>query len=255
MESNRKADHIEADYIIEITGVYAGYEGQGILKDVSLSVEAGEFVVIIGPSGCGKTTLLKTVNGLVVPDRGEVLVEGENLRTCDLIRLRRRIGYVVQGARLFPHMTIADNICFVPGISGKMNPQDKRSLVEELLELVQLPAQIAGRFPAQLSGGQQQRVGIARALASRPKILLMDEPFGAVDGITRKGLQAQLLALQKKMGVTVVFITHDIAEAVKLGSRIVVMQEGRIIQEGSPEQLKEHPGTEFVRQLFDEVQV
>lgn len=239
------------DPLIEISNVSAGYDGQGVLHDVSFVVREGEFVVIIGPSGCGKTTLLKLINGLVKPERGDVLVEGENLKTCDLISLRRSIGYVVQGARLFPHMTIADNISFVPEISGKLSAEEKLCLVHEMLELVQLPAEYGERFPAQLSGGQQQRVGIARALASRPGILLMDEPFGAVDGITRKGLQAELLSLQRKTNVTVVFITHDIAEAVKLGSRIVVMQEGAIVQEGSAGDLKEHPRTEFVRQLFE----
>lgn len=243
--------NIKQNNIIEISNASASYDGREVLHDVSFSVKEGEFVVIIGPSGCGKTTLLKMINGLVVPDRGHVMVEGGDLKTCDLISLRRHIGYVVQGAKLFPHMTIADNICYVPEISGRLSPREKETLVQEMLQLVQLPLDIRDRFPAQLSGGQQQRVGIARALASRPGILLMDEPFGAVDGITRKGLQKELLSLQQKTQVTVVFITHDIGEAMKLGTRIVVMQEGAIIQEGSPLELKEHPGTDFVRQLFD----
>lgn len=246
MNTNKKQNNI-----IEISNASASYDGREVLRDVSFSVKEGEFVVIIGPSGCGKTTLLKMINGLVVPDRGHVMVEGGDLKTCDLISLRRHIGYVVQGAKLFPHMTIADNICYVPEISGRLSPREKETLVQEMLQLVQLPLDIRDRFPAQLSGGQQQRVGIARALASRPGILLMDEPFGAVDGITRKGLQKELLSLQQKTQVTVVFITHDIGEAMKLGTRIVVMQEGAIIQEGSPLELKEHPGTDFVRQLFD----
>lgn len=246
MNTNKKQNNI-----IEISNASASYDGREVLHDVSFSVKEGEFVVIIGPSGCGKTTLLKMINGLVVPDRGHVMVEGGDLKTCDLISLRRHIGYVVQGAKLFPHMTIADNICYVPEISGRLSPREKETLVQEMLQLVQLPLDIRDRFPAQLSGGQQQRVGIARALASRPGILLMDEPFGAVDGITRKGLQKELLSLQQKTQVTVVFITHDIGEAMKLGTRIVVMQEGAIIQEGSPLELKEHPGTDFVRQLFD----
>lgn len=242
--------HYKEDYLIEAVEVCAGYRGQEILHKLDFRVKEGEFVVIIGSSGCGKTTLLKLINGLIVPDEGKVVVEGEDLRGCDIISLRRRMGYVVQGAKLFPHMMVEDNICYVPSISGGLTGPEKRKLTEDMLALVQLPAELGRRFPAQLSGGQQQRVGIARALASRPRIMLMDEPFGAVDGITRKGLQAQMASLQRQTKLTVVFVTHDIAEAVKLGSRIVVMQEGRIIQDGPPEELRSRPRTEFVRQLF-----
>lgn len=236
---------------IDIRHVDTFYGEQKILHDVSYQVRDGEFAVIIGSSGCGKTTLLKMINGLVAPAQGEVIVNGENIRTCDLISLRKQIGYAVQGARLFPHLTVEENICYVPALSEKMSRQQKQGLAEEMLELVKLPVSLRKRFPAQLSGGQQQRVGIARALANRPSILLMDEPFGAVDEITRKELQQELIQLRKQMRITVVFITHDIGEAVRLADKISVMQEGRILQEGTPQELKDNPEGNFVRRLFD----
>lgn len=236
---------------IDIRHVDTFYGEQKILHDVSYQVRDGEFAVIIGSSGCGKTTLLKMINGLVAPAQGEVIVNGENIRTCDLISLRKQIGYAVQGARLFPHLTVEENICYVPALSEKMSRQQKQGLAEEMLELVKLPAGLRKRFSAQLSGGQQQRVGIARALANRPSILLMDEPFGAVDEITRKELQQELIQLRKQMRITVVFITHDIGEAVRLADKISVMQEGRILQEGTPQELKDNPKGSFVRRLFD----
>ncbi len=235
---------------IEIRHCRASYGDNEVLKDVSLAVEKGEFIVIIGPSGCGKTTLLKLVNGLVVPTEGEVAVNGRFLPGEDLVAVRRRIGYAVQGAKLFPHMTVEENICYVPGLEGKMAKGEKRALARKMLELVQLPDELASRFPRQLSGGQKQRVGIARAMAAEPDILLMDEPFGAVDEITRKGLQEELLTLQRKTGVTVVFITHDIGEAFKLGSRILIMKEGVIWQEGTGEELRRVPKDEFVKRLL-----
>lgn len=235
---------------IEIRHCRASYGENEVLKDVSLAVEKGEFIVIIGPSGCGKTTLLKLVNGLVVPTEGEVAINGRLLPGEDLVAVRRRIGYAVQGAKLFPHMTVEENICYVPGLEGKMAKGEKRALARKMLELVQLPDELASRFPRQLSGGQKQRVGIARAMAAEPDILLMDEPFGAVDEITRKGLQEELLTLQRKTGVTVVFITHDIGEAFKLGSRILIMKEGVIWQEGTGEELRRAPKDEFVKRLL-----
>jgi osmoprotectant transport system ATP-binding protein len=222
-----------------------------VLHKVSLTIEQGELVVIIGPSGCGKTTLLKMINGIVTPTEGEVIVNGEALASCDLVALRRQIGYAVQGAKLFPHMTVRDNICYVPGLEKKMTAEEKQHLAGRMLEMVQLPAHLAGRFPRQLSGGQQQRVGIARAMAADAGILLMDEPFGAVDEITRKGLQEELLSLQEKTGVTIVFITHDIDEAFKLGSRILIMKEGCIWQEGTAGELTEAPRDVFVRKLLN----
>ena len=236
--------------VIEIRHCRASYGENEVLKDVSLAVDNGEFIVLIGPSGCGKTTLLKLMNGLVVPTEGEVAINGLPLEEEDLVAVRRRIGYAVQGAKLFPHMTVEENICYVPGLEGKMPKEEKKALARKMLEMVQLPEELASRFPRQLSGGQKQRVGIARAMAAEPDILLMDEPFGAVDEITRKGLQEELLALQQKTGITVVFITHDIGEAFKLGDRILIMKEGVIWQEGTGEELRRAPKDEFVRQLL-----
>lgn len=236
--------------IIEIRNCTAAYGENEILRRVSLTVERGEFVVIIGSSGCGKTTLLKMMNGLVVPREGEVFVSGESLTECNLVAMRRRIGYAVQGAKLFPHMTVEENICYVPGLSKKMPKEEKNALARKMLEMVDLPLELAERFPRQLSGGQKQRVGIARAMASDPDILLMDEPFGAVDEITRKALQDELLALRQKTEITIVFITHDIEEAFKLGSRILVMKDGGIWQEGTKEELLAYPRDEFVKKLI-----
>ncbi len=235
---------------IEMRNVSAAYGENKVLHQISLVVEKGEFLVIIGPSGCGKTTLLKMINGLVAPAGGEVVVEGERLSGCDITALRRRIGYAVQGAKLFPHMTVADNISYVPSLGKKMAKEEKQALAGKMLEMVELSAELAGRFPRQLSGGQKQRVGIARAMAADPDILLMDEPFGAVDEITRRSLQGMLQALQKKTGITIVFITHDIEEAFKLGSRILIMKDGWIWQEGRKEELLNDPRDAFVKQLI-----
>lgn len=240
----------ENSVVIEIRNCTAAYGKNRVLREVSLTVDKGEFVVIIGPSGCGKTTLLKMMNGLVAPVKGEVIVNGENLSQGDLTALRRRIGYAVQGAKLFPHMTVEDNICYVPGLERKMSREEKRALAEKMLDLVELPAELAGRFPRQLSGGQKQRVGIARAMAFEPEILLMDEPFGAVDEITRRTLQEEMQSLRQKTGITIVFITHDIEEAFKLGSRILIMKDGIIWQEGAKEELLSNPKDEFVRRLI-----
>lgn len=236
--------------VIEIRDCTASYGENEVLHRVSLTVERGELVVIIGPSGCGKTTLLKMMNGIVRPTEGEVRVNGEQLSECDLVAVRRHIGYAVQGAKLFPHMTVRDNICYVPSLEQRMPKEEKQKLSEKMLELVQLPTNLADRFPRQLSGGQQQRVGIARAMAADADILLMDEPFGAVDEITRRGLQDELLSLQRKTGITIVFITHDIEEALRLGSRILIMKEGVIWQEGTGERLLESPRDAFVRKLM-----
>ncbi len=236
--------------VIAIQNCCAAYGENQVLSGVSLKVKKGEFLVIIGPSGCGKTTLLKLMNGLVTPVRGEVAVKGKALTEWDLTAMRRGIGYAVQGAKLFPHMTVEDNICYVPRLERKMTREEKKTLTEKMLALVDLPQELAQRFPRQLSGGQKQRVGIARAMAAEPDILLMDEPFGAVDEITRRGLQEELLDLQKKTGATIVFITHDIEEAFKLGDRILIMKEGRIWQEGTKEELLEAPRDAFVKQLI-----
>lgn len=220
------------------------------LDDVSIVVEEGEFLTVIGRSGCGKTTMLRMINGLQKPDSGKVYAAEEDVGEADLIRLRRKIGYVIQNKGLFPHMTVEKNIIYVPVISGQKDKRQNRKLAEELIGLVGLEREMLDRYPEELSGGQQQRVGIARALASRPKLLLMDEPFGALDEITKRAMQNELLALQKKLGMTVVFITHDIREAMKLGDRVLVMEQGKIAQCDTPENVKKNPADEFVKELI-----
>ena len=220
------------------------------LDDVSIVVEEGEFLTVIGRSGCGKTTMLRMINGLQKPDSGKVYAAGEDVGEADLIRLRRKIGYVIQNKGLFPHMTVEKNIIYVPVISGQKDKRQNLKLAEELIGLVGLEREMLDRYPEELSGGQQQRVGIARALASRPKLLLMDEPFGALDEITKRAMQNELLALQKKLGMTVVFITHDIREAMKLGDRVLVMEQGKIAQCDTPENVKKNPADEFVKELI-----
>jgi len=180
----------------------------------------------------------------------KVYAAGEDVGEADLIRLRRKIGYVIQNKGLFPHMTVEKNIIYVPVISGQKDKRQNRKLAEELIGLVGLEREMLDRYPEELSGGQQQRVGIARALASRPKLLLMDEPFGALDEITKRAMQNELLALQKKLGMTVVFITHDIREAMKLGDRVLVMEQGKIAQCDTPENVKKNPADEFVKELI-----
>ena len=220
------------------------------LDDVSIVVEEGEFLTVIGRSGCGKTTMLRMINGLQKPDSGKVYAAGEDVGEADLIRLRRKIGYVIQNKGLFPHMTVEKNIIYVPVISGQKDKRQNRKLAEELIGLVGLEREMLDRYPEELSGGQQQRVGNATALASRPKLLLMDEPFGALDEITKRAMQNELLALQKKLGMTVVFITHDIREAMKLGDRVLVMEQGKIAQCDTPENVKKNPADEFVKELI-----
>lgn len=230
-----------------VTNSFGRYKA---LDDVSIVVEEGEFLTVIGRSGCGKTTMLRMINGLQKPDSGKVYAAGEDVGEADLIRLRRKIGYVIQNKGLFPHMTVEKNIIYVPVISGQKDKRQNRKLAEELIGLVGLEREMLDRYPEELSGGQQQRVGIARALASRPKLLLMDEPFGALDEITKRAMQNELLALQKKLGMTVVFITHDIREAMKLGDRVLVMEQGKIAQCDTPENVKKNPADEFVKELI-----
>ena len=224
------------------------------LDDVSIVVEEGEFLTVIGRSGCGKTTMLRVINGLQKPDSGKVYAAGEDVGEADLIRLRRKIGYVIQNKGLFPHMTVEKNIIYVPVISGQKDKRQNRKLAEELIGLVGLEREMLDRYPEELSGGRQQRGGIALALAKilllRPKLLLMDEPFGALDEITKRAMQNELLALQKKLGMTVVFITHDIREAMKLGDRVLVMEQGKIAQCDTPENVKKNPADEFVKELI-----
>ena len=235
--------------MIRFEHVNKSFGAEKVLVDFSLHIEEGEFLTVIGRSGCGKTTMLRMINGLQIPDSGKVLVEGQDVAKADLIALRRRIGYVIQNTGLFPHMTVEENITYVPVISGKKDKQENRKLALRLLQTVGLAQEMADRYPAELSGGQQQRVGIARALAADAKILLMDEPFGALDEITKRAMQDEMLSLQKKLHMTIVFITHDIREAMKLGDRVLVMEKGRIAQIGMPQEIREYPADDFVREL------
>ena len=204
---------------------------------------------MIGSSGSGKTTALKLINGLLSPTKGEVWVQGQNVAHADLIQLRRSIGYVIQGVGLFPHMSIEENISYVPHLIKPDNPELKER-IKELMKIVNLPEEMLTRYPANLSGGQKQRVGIARALAASPNILLMDEPFGAVDGLTRKNLQKELARIHKELSLTIFFITHDISEALTLGDRVLIINHGKIEQLGTPDEIKNHPATDFVRELI-----
>ena len=240
---------------IEFKNVSKTFRGAGYpaVNDVSLTVNESEFVTILGSSGCGKTTLLKMVNRLYEPDTGSIILFGEDISTVDVVKVRRRIGYVIQQIGLFPHYTVGDNIATVP----KLLKWDKAKIdarVDELLNLVGLePKEFRDRYPAQLSGGQQQRVGLARALAVDPKIMLMDEPFGAVDSITREKLQDELVRLHRETGKTFLFVTHDIEEAFKLGDRVLIMNEGTVRQFDTPEATIRHPADPFVASLVNSV--
>ncbi len=242
-----------AEPIIRFEAVSKSYGGQPVLKNFSLDVLPGELLTIIGRSGCGKTTALKLVNGLITPDAGRVLVQGEDVAKTDPVALRRRIGYAIQSVGLFPHMTVEKNIAYVPAIShleGWKGPA-RRERVSALLRQVGLDPALADRYPRALSGGQRQRVGIARALAAGPEILLMDEPFGAVDEITRGQLQEEILRIHRESGITILFVTHDIAEALKLGTHTLVIDKGTVQQCAQPEEILRHPAMDFVRELVE----
>ena len=236
--------------MIEYKNVSKSYGNQDIIKQLDLKIEDGAFLTIVGTSGSGKTTLLKMINGLVKPSQGEILINGQDVQETDLIELRRNIGYSIQGNGLFPHLTVAENIAFVLNLQKKNQIEIER-VIDEKLTMLGLDTQLKTRYPAAHSGGQAQRVGIARALAATPNILLMDEPFGAVDAITRYQLQHELKLLHEDTGITVVFITHDIAEALKLGTQILVLDKGQIQQYGTPEKIKQEPANEFVRKLLE----
>jgi osmoprotectant transport system ATP-binding protein len=214
--------------VIEFVNVSYQVDSTRVLSGLNLQVERGEMLVLLGRSGSGKTTTLKLVNRLVTPTSGQIRVNGESNALGDVIRLRRSIGYVIQDVGLFPHFTVEKNIALVPRIEG-WPPERIRARVRELLQLVGLAPELASRYPHQLSGGQRQRVGVARALAADPEILLMDEPFGALDPLTRDELQREFLSLQRRLHKTVVFVTHDLREALRLGSRIALMEAGKLV--------------------------
>ncbi len=220
------------------------------VNDISFDVDDGSLVVLLGPSGSGKTTLLKMVNRLYEPEAGTILLDGVDIRQIELTVLRRQMGYVIQQVGLFPHMTVAENIAVVPSLL-KWPEERMRARTDELLTLVHLPVEFRTRYPSQLSGGQQQRVGLARALAADPKVLLMDEPFGAIDAITRASLQDELIQLQNQLHKTVLFVTHDVDEALRLADQIAVLRQGRLVQYGEPCVLLNTPADDFVRELLN----
>ena len=236
---------------VELRGLGVRYANatQPAVHDVDLAIEAGEFAVLLGPSGCGKSTLVRTINRLVEPTAGTVAIDGVDVRERDPNELRREIGYVIQAVGLFPHYTVAQNVAIVPGLLGWERARiDAR--VDELLRLIRLdPAQYRDRKPRQLSGGEAQRVGVARALAAQPRVLLMDEPFAAVDAIVRASLQDEIARVHRELGTTIVFVTHDVDEALRLADRIVVMNAGHVVQTGSPDEVLERPADDFVRNL------
>ena len=221
-------------------------DGTTAVDDLTLELPSGQITVLVGPSGCGKTTTLRMINRMVDPSAGSIFIDDTDVATVDPPQLRRGIGYVIQNAGLFPHRTIEDNIATVPRLDGATKSA-ARTRARELMERVGLPDSFARRYPAQLSGGQQQRVGVARALAADPPILLMDEPFSALDPIVREGLQKELLRLQSELGKTIAFVTHDIDEAITIGDRVCLLRQGgHIAQYGPPEELLTSPTDEFV---------
>jgi osmoprotectant transport system ATP-binding protein len=220
-----------------------------IIDNLNFTINQGEFITLIGKSGCGKTTMLKLINGLIKPDSGKIFIKGKEINDWDIIELRRSIGYVIQQIGLFPHMSIEDNIAYVLNIK-KESKEVTQKRAKELIELVGLTGDYLKKYPRELSGGQKQRIGVARALASNPDIILMDEPFGAVDEITRRTLQEEIIRLQENLKKTIVFVTHDIEEAFKLGSRIVLLDSGKIVQEGTREEMLFNPKNQFVKDFF-----
>lgn len=233
--------------MIRFEKVSKSYKENQILRGVSFSVKKGDFVVFIGPSGCGKTTMLKMINKLINPTSGKIYINGEDVEKKNEIELRRRMGYVIQSIGLFPHMTIRDNIELIPKLTG-MSLKAITHKSAELMEMVGLePGRYLDRYPTQLSGGQQQRIGVVRALAADPDIVLMDEPFSALDPITRSQLQDELALLQVKLKKTFVFVTHDMGEAIKLADKICIMNQGEVVQYDTPEQILKNPANEFVQ--------
>ncbi|KDN58188.1 MULTISPECIES: ABC transporter ATP-binding protein [unclassified Exiguobacterium] len=236
--------------MIEFKQVKKMFKNTTVLKEMNLIINKGELVVFIGPSGCGKTTSLKMINRLIEPTEGTIIVNGQDTRKMDPIELRRQMGYVIQQTGLFPHMTIRENIQLIAGLEGHAE-QDMDARTEHLLRMVGLdPDQFIDRYPSELSGGQQQRIGFARALMNDPEVILMDEPFSALDPVTRNDLQEELFNLQEEVKKTIVFVTHDMDEAIKLADRICIMRDGEIVQFDTPEQILRNPKDEYVESFI-----
>ena len=230
-----------------VSKIYPG--GKVAVENINLRIERGEFVCFIGTSGGGKTTTLRMINGMLIPTGGDITVDGKNIHDIDPIELRRSIGYVIQNIGLMPHMTIRDNITLVPKLL-KWPKEKREARAKELIKMVELPEEFLDRYPSELSGGQQQRIGVIRALAADQQIILMDEPFGALDPLTREALQRLVKRLQQQMGRTIIMVTHDMDEAIRLADRIVIMDQGHIIQNASPDDVLTHPANEFVANLI-----
>lgn len=235
---------------IEFRGAGKQYDGKYAVRDLDLTIYQGEFFVLVGGSGSGKSTTLRMINALIEPTDGNVYLHGKRIKDYDIHQLRHQIGYVLQQIALFPTMTVAENIALMPDILG-WPKAERKTRVNELLELVELdPARYRDRYPHELSGGEQQRIGILRAIAAKPQVLLMDEPFSALDPLVRTVLQDQIAMIHQKFGTTIVFVTHDMQEAAKLACRIGVMHNGQLVQIGTPEEIKKQPANDYVQSLF-----
>lgn len=236
--------------MIEFRNVTKRYGSKTILHDLSFTIKTGEFVVLIGPSGCGKTTTLRTINRLIEPKAGTVFIDGKDVTKQNAVQLRRQIGYVIQQIGLFPNMTVSQNISVVPKLLG-YSKEECDTIVRDLLSLVDMPyEENAHKYPSELSGGQQQRIGVLRALAASPPIVLMDEPFGALDPVTRDSLQEEVKRIQKKLKKTIVFVTHDMDEALRLADTIIFMDKGKILQMASPEEMLQHPASPVIKSFM-----
>ncbi len=238
--------------MIEFQNVSKIYKGGKVaVENVNISFEKGEFICFIGTSGSGKTTTMRMLNRMTDPTEGQILIDGKSIQEINPVELRRQIGYVIQSIGLMPHMTIRENITLVQKLL-KVSQEERNKTAEKIIDLVELPREMLDRYPHELSGGQQQRIGVVRALAANQDIILMDEPFGALDPITRDSLQDLVKDLQERLGKTIVFVTHDMDEAIKLSSRIAIMSEGRVIQFDTPQNILRHPANEFVEELIGE---
>ena len=237
--------------MIEFIDVAKIYKTQTAVEDISFKINDGEFVCLIGTSGSGKTTIMRMINRMTEPSKGKILIDGEDIMTKNPVQLRREIGYVIQQIGLLPHMTIYENITLVPALL-KWDEERKRKIAEELIKKVDLPVEYLEKYPSQLSGGQQQRIGVIRALAAEQNIILMDEPFGALDPITRESLQSLIKNIQKELGKTVVFVTHDMNEAIGLADKILIMDMGHIVQYDTPENILKNPANDYVCGLLGE---